>query len=175
MSLKVFNSNTRQFWISISLITVLMNAAALYFQHIMNLDPCSRCIDQRVSIYIITASAIFTSLTIKHRYLFHTLKILTLVSLGFASYITIAHYLVTIDPNPFAISCSLRPNLPSWLPLHEWVPSLFSATGACGETHIKFLNMGLVQWSAIVTTALTIYAIALTFHTYIRALVRASA
>lgn len=156
----LFDGRRRSVWFIIGSIALLMNAFALYLQHIVGLEPCVKCIDQRIALYLVSIMAFLTSAIKPLGVSFNVFKQFTFAALFYASYLSIDHYLLTIDPNPFAMSCSLEPNLPSWLPLHHWIPELFSAHGMCGETKMKLLGMGLVGWTMIGCASLTAYALA---------------
>ena len=53
----------------------------------------------------------------------------------------------------FLYSCEFVPNFPSWAPLHEWLPSLFEATGDCGDINWQFLGYTMPQMMLAVYSA----------------------
>jgi disulfide bond formation protein DsbB len=153
-----FDGRRPFFWAVIATIALAMNATALYFQYGLNMQPCVLCIDIRISLYLVTILGLATCLLNPNSVYFHSFRILTMSSLIYSTYIAFDFYSATTSPNPFSITCSIEPNLPQWLPLHRWVPSLFEAQGMCGETNWKMLGMGLVQWSMIGCISLTSYS-----------------
>lgn len=46
----------------------------------------------------------------------------------------------------FFATCDLFPNFPSWMPLHEWLPSIFAATGDCSDISWRFFEMSMPEW-----------------------------
>ena len=52
--------------------------------------------------------------------------------------------------DPFAFSCEFEPNFPSFMPLHEWIPSFFEATGDCGNIDWEFLSLSMPAWMEII-------------------------
>lgn len=36
------------------------------------------------------------------------------------------------------------------MPLHEWLPAVFGATGDCSENSWQFMDMGMAQWMRII-------------------------
>ncbi len=159
----LLNGNKSAFWVVVGTMALGMNLVGLYLQHFMDLQPCVKCIDQRIAFYLIAISSYLASACSSYKILFHTSRFATIASSSYATYLAINHHIMASNPNPFAMTCALDPNLPSWLPLHEWLPSLFGITGMCGETSMKLLGMGLVQWTMIGAISLTIYVLLGTF------------
>ncbi len=57
--------------------------------------------------------------------------------------------------------CFLRffVNFPDWLPLQEWVPAVFEATGDCAVRQWAFLGLDMPQWLIGIFAAYLLVAI----------------
>jgi protein dithiol:quinone oxidoreductase len=136
--------------------SALLIVTALYFQHLMDLQPCIKCIYQRTAVFGILVSSLLPIIWQ------HSLtRLLGFIGWGMASIwgFLIAHEHVDIlfAANPFFVVCDIIPNFPAFMPLHEWFPAVFGATGDCSENSWQFMNMGMAQWMRIIFAT---YAIA---------------
>lgn len=136
--------------------SALLIVTALYFQHLMDLQPCIKCIYQRTAVFGILVSSLLPIIWQ------HSLtRLLGFIGWGVASIwgFLIAHVHVDIlfAANPFFVVCDIIPNFPAFMPLHEWFPAVFGATGDCSENSWQFMNMGMAQWMRIIFAT---YAIA---------------
>ena len=136
--------------------SALLIVTALYFQHLMDLQPCIKCIYQRTAVFGILVSSLLPIIWQ------HSLtRLLGFIGWGVASIwgFLIAHEHVDIlfAANPFFVVCDIIPNFPAFMPLHEWFPAVFGATGDCTENSWQFMNMGMAQWMRIIFAT---YAIA---------------
>ncbi len=136
--------------------SALLIVTALYFQHLMDLQPCIKCIYQRTAVFGILVSSLLPIIWQ------HSLtRLLGFIGWGVASIwgFLIAHEHVDIlfAANPFFVVCDIIPNFPAFMPLHEWFPAVFGATGDCSENSWQFMNMGMAQWMRIIFAT---YAIA---------------
>lgn len=145
-------------WFLLLISTVIFESTALYFQHGLKLQPCSLCIYQRCALFgILFASIIglfFSKYTI-FRFGAIVLWIYSAVS-GFL----LAYQQARLQFEPtFADSCSLYPDFPTWLPLHEWFPAVFDATGSCAAKLWSFLTIEMSQWMIIIFACYIIVAL----------------
>lgn len=136
-------------WALLFLSALGLEASALYFQYVMELQPCIMCIYQRTAVFGIMFSALLPMLAN---------NILTrlvgycgwAVSAIWGLQIAIEHVNIQTAANPFFATCEIVPNFPQWAPLHEWLPSIFAATGDCGDIDWSFLDMSMPQWMIVV-------------------------
>jgi disulfide bond formation protein DsbB len=136
----------RKGWTILSLSFFSLFLTAIFFQYYMNLEPCVMCIEERM---LILSLAIFSLIPIINP------KIIPLRIIGYLGIILISyigydlaaeHVLLQKGEGGFMETCSIYPRVPSWLPLHEWFPSLFMPTGNCGEISWTFMNITMVEW-----------------------------
>ena len=142
-------AESKSAWLSLFMSSALLIVTALYFQHIMDLQPCIKCIYQRTAVFGILVSSLMPLIWQ------HSLtRLLGFIGWGVASIwgFLIAHEHVDMlfAANPFFVVCDIIPNFPVFMPLHEWLPAVFGATGDCSENSWQFLDMGMAQWMRII-------------------------
>ena len=64
--------------------------------------------------------------------------------------IAIEHVDIQTAANPFFATCEIVPNFPVFMPLHNWLPNIFAATGDCGNIDWVFLGMSMPQWMIVI-------------------------
>ncbi|MDA7792937.1 disulfide bond formation protein DsbB [Glaciecola sp.] len=142
-------AESKSAWLTLFMSSALLIATALYFQHIMDLQPCIKCIYQRTAVFGILVSSLMP-LIWQHS----ITRLLGFIGWGVASIwgFLIAHEHVDMlfAANPFFVVCDIIPNFPAFMPLHEWLPAVFGATGDCSENSWQFLDMGMAQWMRII-------------------------
>lgn len=144
---------SRWAWLLLSVSAIALNLTALFFQHVMHLEPCLNCIYERVAMYGIVLAGVFGLLSPR--------ALLTRTS-GFALWgysawqgldIARQHVEAQFPSNPFSGSCGLFTNFPSWAPLDQWFPSVFMPTGECSNISWIFLNLTMAQWLVVIFAA----------------------
>ena len=155
----VFNSlskwaEQRWAWVALMSSALVLELVALYFQYAMDLAPCIMCIYQRTAVFGVLFAALLPML--------HNNAVTRLI--GFAAWgvsaiwgllIAIEHVDIQTASNPFFASCEIVPNFPSFMPLHQWLPSIFAATGDCGNIDWEFLDMSMPQWMIVIFSIYT--------------------
>ena len=146
--------NTRA-WQLLALTALCLELSALYFQYAMGLAPSIMCIYQRAAIWGIFFAGIVGSLGNKNIVL--RLLAFSLWGVGaiWGLLIAIEHVEIQSATLSFLYSCEFVPNFPSWAPLHEWLPSLFEATGDCGDINWHFLGYTMPQMMIVVYSGFT--------------------
>jgi disulfide bond formation protein DsbB len=142
-------AESKSAWLTLFMSSALLIVTALYFQHIIDLQPCIKCIYQRTAVFGILVSSLMP-LIWQH----NLTRLLGFIGWGVASIwgFLIAHEHVDMlfAANPFFVVCDIIPNFPAFMPLHEWLPAVFGATGDCSENSWQFLEMGMAQWMRII-------------------------
>ncbi len=147
-------------WWLLALSALCFEFTALYFQYGMKLEPCIMCIYQRVAISAMLFAGIIGALGNK----FFITRVTAFGLWGYGSYrgleLALEHVEMQANAGSLFYTCDYIPNFPSWLPLHEWIPGIFEATGDCGEIAWSFLGYSMPQWMIVVFGAyLLVFAI----------------
>ena len=142
-------AESKSAWLTLFMSSALLIVTALYFQHIMDLQPCIKCIYQRTAVFGILVSSLMP-LIWQHS----ITRLLGFIGWGVASIwgflIANEHVDMLFAANPFFVVCDIIPNFPAFMPLHELLPAVFGATGDCSENSWQFLDMGMAQWMRII-------------------------
>lgn len=145
-------SQSKLSWFLLAFTSAGLLCAALYFQHVMDLQPCIKCIYQRTAVIGILIAAIIP--LILNNIISRIIAIGVWAYSAFEGLISAREHLEIIySDNPFFLICDIIPNFPSFMPLHEWLPSIFAATGDCDDNTWQFLDMGMAGWLQIIFIA----------------------
>lgn len=137
-------------WVVLALSALGLELCALFFQYAMNLAPCIMCVYQRVAICAIILAGLIGFLGCQ--FLITRVIAYSLWATGaiWGLIIALEHVEIQSNSNSLFFSCDYIPNFPTWAPLHEWIPTLFEATGDCGEISWQFLGYSMPQWMIVV-------------------------
>ncbi|MBU2871572.1 disulfide bond formation protein DsbB [Colwellia sp. E2M01] len=143
-------TTTQRPWLLLALSALGLELSALYFQYILDLQPCIMCVYQRLAIISIFSAGIIGSVAAQN--LFARIIAFGLWGTGaiWGLIIALEHVEAQSNSGSFFFSCDIIPNFPTWAPLHEWIPFLFEATGDCGEISWQFLDYSMPQWMIVV-------------------------
>ena len=139
-----------QSWAAVVGICVALEAGAVYYQEALMYFPCELCIYTRVWIAAIALVALLGLVVRKQVWLMRAVLVAQIgLCLGLAG---VVWKLIAIDYE-FASdgACSLYPNFPSWAPLDQWFPMLFSVQASCGKTPEIVFGLSMADGLAGVT------------------------
>lgn len=149
------SAEQRWAWATLFISAFLLASAALYFQHANGLKPCIMCIYQRTAVFGVLFAALLPLL--KNNLITRAIGFITWgLSAIWGLLIAIEHVDLQNNSNPFFTACEIVPNFPSFMPLHNWLPNIFAATGDCGNIDWQFMDMSMPQWMIVVFGAYTI-------------------
>jgi disulfide bond formation protein DsbB len=136
-------------WLLLFLSALMLELGALYFQYGMGLEPCIMCIYQRTAVFGVLLGALIP--LVSNNFITRLTGFAVWgVSAIWGLLIAIEHVDIQTALNPFFATCEIVPNFPSFLPLHEWIPSVFAATGDCGSIDWQFMDMSMPQWMIVI-------------------------
>lgn len=135
-------------WLTLAATALSLELTALFFQHIMKLDPCVMCVYQRLALFGILFAAVLGLAGYQSRIARLAAMGIWGVSAGWG--LKLALELVDMQTNlsPFA-TCSFLPEFPTWMPLHEWLPSVFMPTGMCSDIPWEMMGVTMGQWMIV--------------------------
>ncbi|WOH38819.1 disulfide bond formation protein DsbB [Thalassotalea fonticola] len=148
-TLNDFVLNPLSWWL-LAASALCLEFSALFFQYGLGLEPCIMCIYQRVAILAIMAGGIIGAIgnnLLLFRLIGHSLWAVGAI---WGLFIAIEHVDIQSNAGSLFYTCDLIPNFPTWMPLHEWFPAIFEATGDCGEISWSFLGYSMPQWMIVV-------------------------
>lgn len=151
-------SHQRFFWVLLVVFGVFLEAAALYYQYVLEELPCVLCIHVRMWLAVIiliglagvlSSSILHQAKAIVFNRIWHVLNVLA--GVGFLER---CYRVLAVEREWTLDSCGMGLGLPSWLSWLEvdvWMPWLFAATGSCGYTPNVF---GLTMAEALMIIAI---------------------
>ncbi|CEE90061.1 disulfide bond formation proteins (oxidoreductase) with quinone as electron acceptor, reoxidizes DsbA [Xenorhabdus nematophila str. Anatoliense] len=150
-------SQGRGAWLLMALTALILEATALYFQHAMQLQPCVMCIYERVALFGILGAALLGAVAPKT-----PLRWLAILLWVYSAWqglrLAWDHTMMQLYPSPFN-TCEFFVNFPSWLPLNDWLPSVFQAYGDCSMKQWEFLTLDMPQWLIGIFVAYLVVAV----------------
>ncbi|ATC82989.1 MULTISPECIES: disulfide bond formation protein DsbB [Pseudoalteromonas] len=143
-------------WLLFTGIVFLLEVTALFFQYQMGLAPCIMCIYQRTAVLGLLGAGIIGATKPQSKLVRAIAYLVWGVSSVWGYFIAREHIEMQTTTDPFAFSCEFEPNFPSFMPLHEWIPSFFQATGDCGNIDWQFAGLSMPAWMEILFALFTI-------------------
>jgi disulfide bond formation protein DsbB len=129
-------------------VVVLSMAGALYFQHVLHLEPCPLCVIQRVAIVAVGLVALAGALATGARGQWLAAVLAGLMAVAGAG-VAAWHSWILVFP-PESMSCG-RPF--EWFhedfPLATWLPKLFAGEGDCLKMDWTFLGLAIPHLALI--------------------------
>jgi len=159
-------SQGRGAWLLLALVALALELVALFFQHVMLLQPCVMCIYERCALWGVFAGGIVGAIapSTKLRYV----GILIWIYSAYQGIrLSWEHTMIQLHPSPFA-TCDFAARFPSWLPLSKWLPGMFMATGDCAEKNWVFLSWSMPQWLVVVFSVFMIVALLVVIAQFIK-------
>ncbi|AGH81066.1 disulfide bond formation protein B [Psychromonas sp. CNPT3] len=138
-------SKQRWPWLLLASSALTLELCALFFQHVMHLEPCVMCVYERLAMIGLIVTGLIGAIAPQ----FLLLRLIAFSSWLISAYwglqLALEHTKYQLDPSPFAV-CAFLPDFPNWAPLHLWFPWLFNPTGDCANIVWQFLGYTMPQW-----------------------------
>ncbi|MDE1186949.1 disulfide bond formation protein DsbB [Erwiniaceae bacterium L1_54_6] len=150
-------SRGRGAWLLLALTALALELTALFFQHVMGLQPCVMCIYERCALFGVMGAGIVGAIAPKTPLRWVALLI-WLYSAIEGLRLSWEHTMIQLHPNPF-VTCDFAARFPSWLPLDKWLPAVFVAHGDCSELGWTFLTWSMPQWLIVTFGAYLLVAV----------------
>ncbi|GIU27190.1 disulfide bond formation protein DsbB [Shewanella colwelliana] len=144
-------AQSRLAWLILFASALTLELCALFFQYVMKLDPCVMCIYQRVAVMGILGAGLIGMLGYANRLFRFAGILLWGISASWGLQIALELVEMQTNPSPFS-TCSFLPEFPSWMPLHEWLPSVFMPTGMCSDVPWEMFGVTMGQWMVVAFT-----------------------
>jgi len=138
----------RLFWLAILVSALGLEATALFFQHVMKLDPCVLCVYERLAVAGIALTGLLGIVAPEQRVLRMFCYLLWAASVIWGLTLAMKH--VGIQFGTSDLNCEFFANFPSWFKLDEWLPAIFNPTGYCSDIQWQFLGLTMPQWLLVV-------------------------
>lgn len=131
------------YWLAIILACIVMEATALYYQYVLDYGPCVLCVHIRAWVFAILVLAVFGLIFRNNKKAATGINVLSVIAAG--GMVERAYLTLGIEKGFVDGSCSLNASFPSWLPLDQWVPSVFEPWEACGYTPEMLFSITMAE------------------------------
>ncbi len=138
-------STQRWPWLLLAASALTLELCALYFQHVMKLEPCVMCVYERITMLGLMLAGLIGASAPQNWFVRLSAFSVWAISALWGLLLAMEHTNYQMNPSPFA-TCDFFPNFPSWAPLHEWLPWLFNPTGDCSDIVWQFFGYSMPQW-----------------------------
>jgi len=136
-------------WWLLALSALALELTALWFQYGMELDPCVMCVYERLAVIGLVGAGLIGALRPPWSMLRWLGYSAWAISAGWGLLLAVEHVGLQNDPTA-AMQCSFLPEFPLWLPLHEWLPTLFLPTGYCDDIQWQWLSLSMAEWMVVI-------------------------
>ena len=150
-------SRGRGAWLLMALTAFILELVALWFQHVMLLQPCVMCIYERCALFGIMGAGLVGAIAPKTP-LRYVAMVIWLYSAIRGLQLAWEHTMIQLHPSPFQ-TCDFAARFPTWLPLDKWLPQVFVASGDCSVRQWQFLSLEMPQWLVGIFAAYLLVAI----------------
>lgn len=144
----------------IALACLAMLAGALFCQHVLGWEPCTLCVQVRLwlSLSAILGLLLSGAAAIKQNWLGFALWPLLLATSAMAV-VDNAHVVLIEVGIMESFSCTPFPFYSSYLPLHEYLPSLFMSGGICGQNDYAIFGVPFTIWTLLSVAGLFLFTL----------------
>ena len=138
-------------WLALAASGLVLEGCALFFQYVLELQPCVLCIYIRLATLGLVAAGVVGAIDPSRA----VLRWVGFVGWGVAAAmgLSLSRELIAVqaaDPYSFEVSCSFMPDFPEWMPLHEWFPAFLMPTGSCTDDVWSWLGLSMAQWTQLI-------------------------
>lgn len=163
-SLKYLATSTSYWGVMLGL-AVLLEAVALFYQHVLGFGPCPLCIHVRVGVLgflLVSLLALLLPVVVWRR-------VCHLLNLGVFAWLSERAYWLLGTERGFAFTeCGLDANLPAWLALDRWLPAMFEPWESCGYTPELLFGVTMAEASMLLFPLLLLLSLAMLILSFMR-------
>lgn len=155
----------RRFWLGLILIGILLEAAALYYQYVLDEWPCVICIHIRLwiaAMVLLAIPALFLARSRNSARLFHGLNLVILTFLTERSWQVLA-----VERGWVFGDCEMSLGTPEWFAPDRWLPFLFEVQTTCGYTPVILLDITMAELLLVISGSLLLASAAVFAATWL--------
>ena len=157
---------SRGYWLTWLLFTLISEGGALYYQYVLEYEPCVLCIQVRIWLAGAILIALLMVLVCRQRLLSILGQLLfTLVMVGLVER---SYLLLGTERGWVMGDCNFDLGLPSWLALEQWWPTVFKVQASCGYTPVLLFGMTTAEALMVISVLMLLLSAALTVAVTLR-------
>lgn len=150
----------RTLYISGFLLCTGLFAAALYFQHVLGMEPCPLCIFQRIGVILLGSIFLLAAIINPGRGLQRLFGLLFLLTATASAGVSARHVWLQSLPEDQVPACG--PGLEFMFdvfPLDEAISMVFRGSGECAEVSWRFLGLSMPGWMLLIFTLFALFGL----------------
>jgi disulfide bond formation protein DsbB len=143
---------------------IVLEAAALYHQYVLDEWPCVLCIHVRIWVIAFILLGIVAFSCTRSRLamrIAHGLNTIIMVGLVERSWNVLA-----VERGWIFGNCEMDLGMPTWFALDKWIPSLFEVQTSCGYTPLILFNITMAEVLLVFSVLLLIISAAIFFASW---------
>ncbi len=125
-------SHSPWYWLVYIVSGLTLLAAALYYQHVLDLPPCLLCIQVRLWISLLVIAS-FAGLLTRSNSAMNAVAHLSIMMIAVAL-IERSYQLLGTERGFVFGDCGFDLGMPAWFAIEEWLPWLYRVETSCGYT-----------------------------------------
>ena len=136
-------AESHYYWLSLALLCVVLEAAALFYQYVLNYGPCVLCIHVRIIVLGMFMVCLLALLFRHSRFALFAANIVMMILL--AVLLERAYMLLGIERGFVTGSCGFDSGLPAWFSIDKWFPFMFGIWESCGYTPVLLFGITMAE------------------------------
>ena len=128
------------FWLTLIVLSILLEGVALYYQYQLDYLPCVLCIHIRMLVFLLLLVSLVAFLLKRTRNVCFVIASLTWFWILERSWQTLGTEMGWVLGE-----CQMSSGLPSWFALEKWFPWIFEIHEPCGYTPYLFFEISMAQ------------------------------
>lgn len=132
-------------WLLLAVSALGLELAALYFQYVMQFEPCVLCVYERCAVALIFLAGVLGFINPNLRLLRFGGYLLWAGGAIWGLYLSVKHTGIQMGLIKDSASCDFIANFPAWMQLDQWISWVFNPTGYCEDIQWQFLRMSMPQ------------------------------
>ncbi len=147
------------YWLALALIGLTSEAVGLFYQHVLEEDPCVLCIHVRLWVMALIIVALLMLLLRRLRFILVAGHLLTVVIA--AGLLERSYQLLGTERRFVVGDCGFDLGLPAWFTPDEWFPALFQVETSCGYTPELLFGITMAEALIVASAVFLLISIAL--------------
>jgi len=158
-------AGSKWYWLALLVLGLSMEGVALYYQHVLDEDPCVLCIQVRIWVLGLILVALL-ALAVRRTWFNGFAHVLTaVVSAGLLER---SYQLLGTERGFLYGDCGFDLGLPAWLALDKWFPAVFRVETSCGYTPELLLGITMAEALLVLSGLLLLISLALAVAIFAR-------
>ncbi len=154
------------YWWALVLYGLSSEGIALYYQYVLDEQPCVLCIQMRLLMVLLVVVALLVLALRRARF---AVPAGHLLMIGVAAWMTERSYVLLGTERGFVEgSCGFDLGLPSWFVPDQWLPALFEVQTSCGYTPALPFGITMAEALMVASVALLLTSVVLAVAVLVR-------